>query len=198
MPADDEVGIPTEVQRAVDRQISSEGRAVLVFALAVAVVATLLFALAMSRQLGAEGADRGLLRSLGVRRSELVVADLVRSLAVAVGAAARPSPCRSACLAGSRSAWGDGRCATAGWTSTAPCCSSGACSSRSWWSAVVLLAGWRQARTVEHGRRRRSRIGSPGSVRRLPRRSACTWPSTGHRPRWPVAARSRSVVWPSR
>ena len=88
VPAEDEVGIPTEVRRAVDRQISSEGRAVLAFALAVAVVATLLFALAMSRQLGAEGSDRGLLRSLGVRRSELVVADLVRSLAVAIGAAA--------------------------------------------------------------------------------------------------------------
>ena len=57
MPAEDEVGIPAEVRQAVDRQISSEGRALLAFALAVAVVATLLFALAMSRQLGAEGSD---------------------------------------------------------------------------------------------------------------------------------------------
>ncbi|MET0901749.1 MAG: FtsX-like permease family protein [Acidimicrobiales bacterium] len=84
---EDEVGIPAEVRRAVDRQIDSEGQAILVFALAVATVATLLFALAMSRQLAAEGADRGVLRSLGVRRSELVLADVLRSLAVAVGAA---------------------------------------------------------------------------------------------------------------
>ena len=167
---------------------------------AVAVVATLLFALAMSRQLAAEGADRRppplVGRSpqrAGGGRSDPVAGGGRRSRR------GGRSPCRSACRRGYRSGWAGGRCAIAGWTSTASC----------WWSGSVARRGpggrrWScspgggRRRTVEPARRRPSRIGSPGSVPRLPRPSACTWPSTGHRPRWPAAGRSRSGVWPSR
>ena len=191
-PAEDEVGIPTDVRRAVDRQIGSEGRAVLVFALAVAIVATLLFALAMSRQLAAEGADRRLLRSLGVRRSELRAG---RSDPVVGGGGRRRrrrrrGVDRPVSLATDRCGWANGARSRGG-RRRPRCCSSGASSSRPWWSRWCCWRGGARRRTVEPGRRRPSRIGSPGSVRLRRRPSACTWPSIGHRPRWPAVARSR-------
>ena len=84
----DEIGVPDEVRRAVDRQIGAEGRSVAAFAVAVAIAAIAVLALALARQLAGEGTDRDGLRALGTTASTLVLATLVRSLVVAVGAAA--------------------------------------------------------------------------------------------------------------
>ena len=87
-PGLDEVGVPEEVRRAVDRQIGAEGRAVAAFAIVVAIAAVAVLALALARQLALEGTDQHGLRALGTTTRTLVLANLLRSLVVAVGAAA--------------------------------------------------------------------------------------------------------------
>jgi ABC-type lipoprotein release transport system permease subunit len=86
LPDLEEVGVPTEVQRSVDRQIDAEGRAVTAFALAVALVAVSLLVLALGRQLAAESADRDDLLALGVTTRSLLQVGLLRSAVIAAGA----------------------------------------------------------------------------------------------------------------
>ena len=85
IPGIEEVGVPTEVQRAVDRQIDAEGRAVAAFGVAVALVALGLLVLALARQLAGEGADRDGLLALGVTTRSLLLVSVLRSSVVALG-----------------------------------------------------------------------------------------------------------------
>ncbi|MFL6206272.1 MAG: ABC transporter permease [Acidimicrobiales bacterium] len=85
-PAVDEIGVSADTRRAVDRQISAEGRAVAAFAIAAALAAAALLALALGRQLGAESIDHRDLQALGLTRSALIGINVLRSLVIAVGA----------------------------------------------------------------------------------------------------------------